>query len=224
MPKDPLHAAEGIVMPHRKISIAVGLLFLSSTLTFLIGSSLVEEYFSRTPQEGSLLEGVLLEGYTGLAVASIGVLLRPVLAPHGRRLSTGYLVLRAAECVAIISAGVYFMTGRESFESYDLPIYVLSGAGGLVLSYLLMTSGLVARWLSSLGLVGYAALLVGVAGDLLGIIDLNSGAGMAFYVPGGLFELVLPLLLIFKGFSNPASPGSLHRGTRAGSEPEGIRG
>ncbi|MFH9424564.1 hypothetical protein, partial [Streptomyces sp. NPDC017529] len=35
---------------------------------------------------------------------------------------------------------------------------------------------------------------------LLGAIDLDSGAGAVFLVPGGLSEVVLPLLLIFKGF------------------------
>ncbi|MFJ2239320.1 DUF4386 family protein [Streptomyces sp. NPDC087859] len=82
-------------------------------------------------------------------------------------------------------------------------------------SYLLLRSGLVARWLSALGLVGYAVLLAGVASDLLGLLDINSGAGAMFYVPGGLFEAVLPLLLIFKGFRVivPA-PGTVDRDER----------
>jgi hypothetical protein len=35
----------------------------------------------------------------------------------------------------------------------------------------------------------------------MGFADLNSGWGISFLVPGGLFELFLPLLLLAKGFS-----------------------
>ncbi|MEU3742493.1 DUF4386 domain-containing protein [Streptomyces sp. NPDC032198] len=211
-------------MPYRKTAVLVGLLFLSSTLTFSVGSSLLEDYFSGTDAgEGGLLAGVLLESYTALAVAGIGVALFPVLKPHGMRLSVAYLTLRCAEGAAIIAVGCYFLVSRNELTDYELLVYAFSGAGGLVLSCLLLRSGLVARWLSVLGLVGYGVLLAGVASDLLGLVDINSGAGTAFYVPGGLFEAVLPLLLIFKGFRLivPA-PGTSDRDARP--MPEGARG
>jgi hypothetical protein len=74
-------------------------------------------------------------------------------------------------------AGVYFLTSRSQWNDYVLPVYALSGAAGLL----------------------------GVACDLLGIADLApapaSGAGIAFLVPGGLFELAFPLLSIVRGSS-----------------------
>jgi hypothetical protein len=76
---------------------------------------------------------------------------------------------------------------------------------GLVLTPVLLTSRLVPRSLSVLGTVGYASLLAGVLGcDLLGIADIGwhvSPAGIVFLAPGGLFELLFPLLLIVRGFS-----------------------
>ena len=56
-----------------------------------------------------------------------------------------------------------------------LPVYALSGAAGLL----------------------------GVICGLLGIAELApaSGAGIAFLVPGGLFELAFPLLLIVRSSS-----------------------
>jgi hypothetical protein len=88
-------------------------------------------------------------------------------------------------------------------ERLVLPVYALSGAAGLFLASALLTSRLVPRGLSLLGIVGYAALLLGVVRDLLGIADLApaSGAGIVFLVPGGLFGLAFPLLLIVRGFS-----------------------
>lgn len=84
---------------------------------------------------------------------------------------------------------------------YEPVVYAFTGAGGLVLSVLLLRSGLVPRWLAVLGVVGYAALLTGVAFAASGLSDLDSGAGFVFYVPGGVFELLLPILLLVKGFT-----------------------
>jgi hypothetical protein len=42
---------------------------------------------------------------------------------------------------------------------------------------------------------------------VLSITDIHSGAGVLFLAPGGLFELVLPLVLIFKGLKPAELPG-----------------
>lgn len=85
-----------------------------------------------------------------------------------------------------------------------LPVYALSGAAGLLLAWAMLTSRLMPPSPSVLGIVGYAALLLGVVCDLLGIAGLApaSGAGIAFLIPGGLFELAFPLLLIVRGSSD----------------------
>jgi hypothetical protein len=59
---------------------------------------------------------------------------------------------------------------------------------------------LVPRALSILGLVGYAALFVGASLDALGFVDTMAGAGVVALVPGGLFELALPIWLFVRGF------------------------
>jgi hypothetical protein len=180
-------------MSMRTTAVVVGLLFLTSTAAFAAGSS---------HTHGA---GLLLVAYTGLAVAGIGVALFPVLRPHGPGLATGYLVLRSAECLALLAVAAYVATSGHRVEGYEPLVYAFSGAGGLVLSGLLLRSGLVPRWLAVLGVVGYAALLAGTVGELLGLSELDSGAGLAFLVPGGLFELVLPILLLTKGFTRTTS-------------------
>ena len=72
--------------------------------------------------------------------------------------------------------------------------------------------------LSVLGIVGYALLLAGVVCNLLGIADIGwrvSPAGIVFLAPGGLFELLFPLLLIVRGFSagSRARPGPVRTGS-----------
>ncbi len=199
-------AAKEQPVSRRKIEVLVGLLFLWCTITFAIGNMLIKSYFSGGhPGSGTLVAGVLLEACTGFAVAGIGVAVRALLRPHGPRLPAAYLIFRVLEGAAILAIGVYFVAGRAQWRDYDVVVYAFSGAAGLVLSFLLLRSGLVPRWLAILGIAGYAALPLGAASTALGITDIHSGAGVLFLAPGGLFELVFPLLLIFKGLEH-ASP------------------
>ncbi len=55
-------------------------------------------------------------------------------------------------------------------------------------------------WLAWLGLVGYIAILLAIPSTLLDIASLDSGPGVVLYVPGALFEFLLPVLLIARGF------------------------
>jgi hypothetical protein len=83
-------------------------------------------------------------------------------------------------------------------------VYIPTGIGGLDFTYRLFTSRIVPQPIAVLGLIGYALLLMGVPLDLLGVLDMNAGAGMLLLAPGGLFEvLVLPIWLFAKGFTLP---------------------
>jgi hypothetical protein len=44
---------------------------------------------------------------------------------------------------------------------------------------------------------------VGCVLAMFGATDLTQGTGLLAVVPGGLFELILPILLLVKGFSRP---------------------
>jgi hypothetical protein len=192
----------------RKIAGLAGLLFIFCTITFVIGNALIKSYFSGHPLgDDTLVVGVLMEALTGFAGAGIGVAMCAIMRLHGPLLSTAYLVLRALECCALIAVGVYFVVSRTAWQDYDVFVYAFTGTAGLVLSFLLLRSRLVTQWLCILGIVGYAALLLGVAGSVLSITDIHSGAGVLFLAPGGLFELVLPLVLIFKGLKPAELPG-----------------
>jgi hypothetical protein len=72
---------------------------------------------------------------------------------------------------------------------------------------LLYRSKLVPRPLAVLGLIGYPVLLAGAVLAMFGVIDVTQGAGMLAMLPGGLFELILPIWLLAKGFSHPVVTG-----------------
>jgi hypothetical protein len=42
---------------------------------------------------------------------------------------------------------------------------------------------------------------------MFGVTDVQQGTGMLAMLPGGLFELILPIWLLAKGFSHPVVTG-----------------
>ena len=192
----------------RKTRVLIGLLFLAATFTFAIGNALIHSYFSSaTSHKGILIGGLCLFG-CGVAVATNGLTMRRVLAADAPIRSQAYRFLRLAECLTLMAVGVYFLTGHARWDAYVLAVYAVSGAAGLVLSSALRTSWIVPRNLSMLGLIGYPVFLVGSVLAMFNVVDVTHGAGMLALVPGGLFELLLPIWLFTRGFTSGQIEGS----------------
>jgi hypothetical protein len=185
-----------------KTAVLVGLVFLIATFTFAIANALIRSYCSSATAHSALIEGVFLLACCGLAVAANGAAMRPILAPHAPIRSQAYLVLRVMECLTLVAVGINFLTSHAQWNAYVLAVYVVSGAAGLVLSSALLTSRIVPRNLSMLGVIGYPVFLVGSVLAMFNVIDVTHGAGMLALVPGGLFELILPIWLFTKGFTS----------------------
>ena len=205
IPQPALYPLEGLTKTStRKTAVLVGLCFLVATFTFAIGSSLIQSHFSSgTSRDGTLVAGVFLLACTGLAAVTNGLAMRSVLTPHTRLRSHAYLILTAVECLTIVAIGGYFLTSRTQWNASVLPVYVVSGAAGLILSSALWTSWLVPRNVSMLGLIGYPVFLVGTVLAMFNLINVTQGAGMLALVPRGLFESLLTIWLVAKGFASP---------------------
>lgn len=193
-------------MSNRRIAVVVGLLFFTQLVTFMIGSSMVQAYLDGEAGRASLSVGVLLEMFSGLAVVAIGVLMYRVLKTVDEKWALGYPVMRVTEFAVSAILAVYLLSQLQEVPNHLLWVYIPTGIGGLILNYLLFVSRLVPRSIAALGFVGYALLLLGVPLDLMGVVDLSAGAGLALLAPGGLFEfIVLPIWLIAKGFRAPVA-------------------
>lgn len=189
----------------KRIAVIVGLLFLVSTLTFMIGSNQIRSFLIDVSQNKfPLFLGVILEIICGVAVVGIGVLMFPILKLFKKRLALGYVIFRIIECTIIIVGGIYLLSLLEFMWKYEMIIFVFTALGGLLFSYLLYLSKLVPRYLSGLGIIGYLMLFLGAVLDMFSIFNINDGAGMLLYLPGGLFELFLPIWLFIKGFNSSA--------------------
>ena len=195
-------------MTQRKIAVAVGILFFVQMITYMLGAASIRA-FENGETTARPTTGVLLTMLSGIAVVGIGLLMYQVLKQVDRRLAVWYPVLRVVEFAVSAACGVYLLTQLHVVPNNHLWVYLPTGVGGLILTYLLFVSRLVPRPIAVLGGVGYSALLLGVPLDLLGVLDMNAGAGMALFAPGGLFELVLlPIWLIAKGFAPTAAAPS----------------
>ena len=194
------------LISRRATATVVGVLFVVQMVTAMFGTSMIEAFVEGDTDRASLTLGVLLMMGAGLAVVLIGLLMYPVLKEVNPRLAVWYPVLRITECLVSAACGVYLLVESQVVPNHLLWVYVPTGVGGIILTYLLFVSRLVPRPIALLGLVGYGLLTVGVPLDLLGLLDMSEGAGLLLVVPGGLFELVFfPIWLITKGFSAPRS-------------------
>jgi hypothetical protein len=192
-------------MSNRRIAVVVGILFFFQLITFMIGSSLIQQYLDGEASRATLAIGVALEMCAGLAVVAIGLLMFRVLKIVDRRLALGYPVMRILEFAVSAVLAIYLLTQLDEFPNRLLWVYIPTGIGGLILNYLLFKSRMIPRAISVLGLVGYSLLLLSVPLDLLGAVDVKSGAGLAMLALGGLYEFViLPVWLIARGFRPPA--------------------
>jgi hypothetical protein len=193
--------SQKVPMSRRAVARAVGILFVAQMITAMVGTSLIQAFVDGNAGRASMTVGVALMGCSGLAVVCIGLLMYPVLKQVNATLALWYPILRVVECLVSAACGVYLLARSEVVPNHLLWVYVPTGIGGLLLCYLLLIGRLVPRPIALLGLVGYAALTIGVPLDLLGVLDMTAGAGMLLLVPGGVFELVvLPIWLVAKGF------------------------
>jgi len=191
-------------MSNRKIAVTVGILFFTQMVTGMLGTSRIQAFVDGDTDRTPVTVGVLLMVCSGIAVVGIGLLMYQILRTVNRRLAISYPVLRVAEFTVSSVCGVYLLAQMEVVPNHLLWVYIPTGAGGLILNYLLFVSQLAPRPIAVLGLVGYLLLSVGVPLDLLGVVDMNTGPGMVLLVPGFLFEFVVfPIWLIAKGFSSP---------------------
>jgi hypothetical protein len=193
-------------IPNRRTAVLVGALFLISTATFIVSNMLI------TPLLGAhsalaaiaghrqlMIAATLIGLVEGVATVGIALALYPILKRQHPALALGYAGMRIGE-LAVAAVG---------FGLGGLLLVTLSGTGtntanGEMLSYMLLRTRLVPRGLSVLGLIGYPALLLAAVLDMLGLVDTVAGAGMVGLVPGGLFELLLPIWLFARGFKAQA--------------------
>jgi hypothetical protein len=217
----------------RRTAVFIGLLFLTATTAFIFAEALNSKVLSQpnfladAASQTTMLATCALLLFAQFGVVGIAVLLFPLLKRHGESLALAHVGFRVTELAAslfylavpllAIELGAGLSDGTiDGSASSSLGallqaqhhvaismIYIATGAAGICMATLLYRSRLIPRWLAVLGLVTYPTLLVGSVLDMFNVVSVTQGIGLAALIPGALFEFILPVWLIVKGFNVP---------------------
>ena len=207
-----------------------GVLFLITFVTSISALALFQPvlddpaaYIAGGGKDNQIYLGAFLELLLILANVGTAVVLYPIVRRQNEFLAIGYVAARIIECV-FIAAGIIFVLGvvslrQDSPDAADLavslaqlkdwtfrfgPGFIVPFGNGLILGYLMYTSGLVPRWMPWLGLIGGPLLLIGSIGVLFDVWD-ATGAVNILVIPEFLWELFLGIYAAVWGFRK-ASP------------------
>jgi Domain of unknown function (DUF4386) len=175
--------------------------------------------------------GAFLEILTAVCNIGTAVALYPVARRQNESVALGYVATRILESTIIVAGivsvlaavtlrhdlagtgadpGTLTVAGRTLVAFHDWTFLLGPGfcagiGNGLLLGYLMYTSGLVPRRLALLGLVGGALAVVAATGALFDVYDRQSTPQGILTVPEIVWEAWLGLYLVIKGF-RPSSP------------------
>jgi hypothetical protein len=206
-----------------------GVLFLITFATSIGALALFQSvlddpaaYIAGGGKDSQIYLGAFLELLLIISNVGTAVVLYPIVRRQNELLAIGYVAARIIECV-FIAGGIILVLGvvslrQDSPDAADLAVSLaalkdwtfLFGPGlivpfgnGLILGYLMYTSGLVPRRMAWLGLVGGPLLLIGNIGVLFDWWD-ATGAVNVLVVPEFLWELFLGIYAAVWGFRKDA--------------------
>ena len=171
---------------------------------------------------GALLEVILI-----VANVASAVVLFPILKRQNETLALGYVTARIIEsafiAIGIVSLlatltlrqdfaagafgdpGSFVTVGMSLVAVHDWtfllgPGWIVGVGNGLILGYLMFTSGLVPRRMAMLGLIGGPLIILSGTAVIFDVIAPGSTAQVIATIPEFIWELSLGLYLVIKGF------------------------
>jgi len=203
-----------------------GVLFLITFATSIPALALYQPvlddpagYIAGGGEDNKIYLGVLLELLLIIANVGTAVVLYPIVRRQNEILSLGYVTARLMESV-FIAAGIVCVLGIVSLRHDNPgasalavslaaikdwtfllgPGFIVGWGNGLILGYLMYSSGLVPRWMAMLGLVGGPLIVLSGIGVLFDLWD-NGGTVQALAtIPEFIWELSLGIYCTVWGF------------------------
>ena len=201
---------------NRKTTAVIGSLFILAIFAYASGdgqiSPVIQKPANLAMAKTQLITGASLLLANNLFIVLIGILVFPILKTYHKKIALIYTSTRVIEAILLTIGAIGFLTlpslnapagsfkewaqwaSQNNFLCYQIAMLIL-GAGSVVFCGLLYDTQLIPRWLSVWGIIGYFGLLVGALAELFGF-----PIGIMLAIPGGLFELVFGIWLMFKGF------------------------
>ncbi len=207
-----------------------GVLFLITFITGIAALALYQPvlddpagYIAGGGEDNQIYLGVLLELLLIIANVGTAVVVFPILRRQNEILAVGYVTARVMECT-FIAAGVLFVLGIVSLRQDDPgaaslavslaaikdwtfllgPGFIVGWGNGLILGYLMYSSGLVPRWMAMLGLIGGPLIILSGIGVLFDWWNAGGTVQALATIPEFLWELFLGIYAAVWGFRRDA--------------------
>jgi hypothetical protein len=218
----------------RRISLVFGALYLITFITSIPALALFQPvlddpqgYIAGGGTDTRIYVGALLELILIFANIATAVVLFPILKRQNEILSLGYVTARIMECV-FIAIGILMVlaivqlrhdAGTEAAALGGLaeslaaikdltfllgPGFVVGIGNGLILGYLMYTSGLVPRGLAILGLIGGPLIILSGIGVMFDLYDAGGPVQGIATIPEFIWELGLGIYPLVWGFKSSA--------------------
>ena len=198
--------------------------FITSIPALLLYQPVLDDpivYIAGGGQNNQILFGAFLELLLIIANIGTAVVIFPIVKRQSEELALAYVTARLFECTFIL-VGIVAVLGivtlqkeaagaAEGSVAYTLaaikdwtfslgPGWVVGWGNGLILGYLMYSSGLVPRKMTWLGLVGGPLIIVSGTLVMFGVADLHGTLQGLATIPEGLWELSLGIYCTVKGF------------------------
>ncbi len=187
------------------------------------------------PNKAVVVLDALMWSFNNIGIVFIAVFALPLLRKLDEALAVGYLATRIIEgtimmfgivaTLLLIPLSQEFLQAGAPHGSWFLTLgdvlkqakylglsevsALMLGLGGLLFTWMLFRYRLVPRFISVVGLIGYALVFLYSIVGWFGLIDLTPGAsGLGVLaLPVAVFEIILlPFWLLFRGFKMPEAP------------------
>jgi hypothetical protein len=216
------------MISHRKISLIAGVLYLITFVSIptlgLYSAIHSLNYITSSSPDTSVLIGAVLEIVMALASIGTAVALYPILKKQNEGMAIGLVASRVLEASTIF-AGVAFLltivnlkqtgagtemlaTGHMLVTMYDRIFLIgqsfMPAVNDLLLGIMLYRSRLVPRFLPLIGIIGAFILITGDVAVLFGYVGQHGSISALVAILVALFELLLGIWLIVKGFNTKA--------------------
>jgi hypothetical protein len=203
--------------------------FVTSIPALLLYQPVLDDpvaYIAGGGQNNQILFGAFLELLLIIANIGTAVVIFPIVKRQSEELALGYVTARLFECTFIL-VGIVAVLGvvtlqeevagaAEGSIAYTLaaikdwtmilgPGWVVGWGNGLILGYLMYSSGLVPRKMAVLGLVGGPLIILSGTLVMFGVADPGGSLQGLATIPEGVWELSLGIYCTLKGF-RPSSP------------------